>query len=268
MFFLQSLFFSAYSQTNFLEKQMNSLIEAESNFANNALSKNIKTAFEEVLSSESIVFRPYPINGRWAYRIDTRPDTAYLFWRPEIISISHGGDFGYSTGPWYAKRSKQFGEVKGFGNFVTIWEKDKSGKWKVLLDKGVNYSKVGERKVGLTKVISETKIPTHIEIDSIMSIDSKLFGGKEEIFFNEETLILRHDLWPTPIAKLSLEELAKYTAWTPINGKIAVYGDMAYTYGKYEVTKDDGNAAGHYLRIFKKLNDQQWCIVLDLRTDD
>lgn len=252
-----------------LLKDINSLTEAEQRFANAAVVKNIKTAFKEVLSEESIVFRPHPMNGRYSYRIDSRSDTTYLFWKPELVSISRGGDFGYSTGPWYSKRSKRYGEITGFGNFVTVWQKDKKGTWKVLLDKGVNYSNLGERKVELKKIIPSVSMGSEkIEIDSIMSMDSKRFRGIEKDAFNEETLIFRHFQWPVSSAKFDLTELSNYTSWEPIGGHVAPLGDMAFTYGKYEVTRDEKKVDGYYLRIWKKKDNQSWNIVVDLRTDN
>ena len=268
LFLTTAAFIAQAQNNNRLDRDADALANAEIKFGKTALEKTIKIAFKGVLAEDAVVFRPHPVNALWAYRVDARPDSTYLFWKPELVYVSAGGDFGYSTGPWYAKRSKRFGPVKGFGNFVTIWRKDKNGDWKVVLDKGVNYSKLGERQVSLEKKHAEGNVKRQsIAIDSIMSIDSKLFGGRERAFLTDASLIFRHDLWPDKPGEKNLGDLTAYSAWEPVNGQVSPYGDLAFTYGTYEASRSDVKATGYYLRIWKRDLDK-WLIVVDLRTDN
>jgi len=271
--YVSSLFFSnlIFAQDKNLTKDQNSLVSAENNFAATAVSKNIKTAFMQVLDENAVVFRPQPINGRWAYYIDTRPDSTYLFWKPEFIDISAGGDFGYSTGPWYARRSKNTTEGrKGFGNFVTIWKKDKSGDWKVLLDKGVSYSIAGERKTELAAGEPNIKVMAKaIDIADVMAIDSKAYAGNEFGYYNAKTLLFEHGKWPFRSDNDSLtSEYKNYESWEPLNGSIASFGDMAFTYGRFNGFINGKKQEGYYLRIWKRNEKDEWKIVLDLRTEN
>ncbi|MEO6612400.1 MAG: DUF4440 domain-containing protein [Chitinophagaceae bacterium] len=254
-----------------MTKEQRSLIDAEQSFAATALSQNIKTAFSQVLDETAVVFRPQPINGRWAYYIDARPDSAYLFWKPEFVDVSIGGDFGYSTGPWYARRNKNTTEGrKGFGNFVTIWKKDKSGAWKILLDKGIGYSAAGERQTGLAVLPIDKKIsPMKIDIASIMAIDSKSFAGNELAHYTNSTLLLQNGKWPFHPGNDSLTaEYKDYDSWEPLNGSVAPYGDMAFTYGRFNGFINGKKQEGYYLRIWKRNDKAEWNIVLDLRTEN
>lgn len=258
----------AFSQRSKINDEVDALAVAEQNFANEALSHSIKKAFMNVLMEESIVFRPHPVNGRWAYRIDPRPDSSYLFWKPELVCISQGGDFGYSTGPWYAKKSKNSGPVKGFGNFVTVWKKNEA-QWKVILDKGVNYSALGERKTILVKKLPHamfSKAP--VQIDSVLAMDSKAYGGAELSYCDDETLFFRHFMYPSKMSDFFKSEVKEYTVWEPLNGEVAPYGDMAYSYGKYETLKEGKKMEGYYLRIWTREALTKWTLALDLRTDN
>lgn len=262
---------SAFCQENNLTKDQASLVSAEQNFAAMAVSQNIKIAFMKVLDEKAVVFRPNPINGRWAYYIDTRPDSAYLFWKPEFVDVSAGGDFGYSTGPWYARRSK-FNEEgrKGFGNYVTIWAKDNTGTWHVLLDKGVNYSNIGERKTTLEgATINKSIVLKKIDIADIMALDSKAFGGNESSYYSASSLLFQHRKWPFRLSSDSLiKEYKDYETWEPLNGAVAPYGDMAFTYGKFNGFINGKKQEGYYLRIWKRNEKDEWKIVLDLRTEN
>jgi len=252
-----------------LDKSASELTIAEQQFANDAATNTIKEAFMNVLMEESIVFRPHPMNGRYAYTIDTRPDSAYLFWKPELVSISQGGDFGYSTGPWYAKRGKNSGPIKGFGNFVTIWKKDQHGTWKVILDKGVNYSNLGERKTTLiTKLPTQKVTRANVTLEDILAMDSKAFSGNELPMCTEESLFFRHFRYPEKLTDDLKKEIKTYTAWSPINGGLAPYGDMAFSYGTYLALKDGEKLDGYYLRIWTRDTKDHWTIAIDLRTDN
>ena len=263
------LFISARVCAQDLEQFAQELAEAEKKFASDAVNRTIKKAFLSVLADEAVVFRPHPVNGRWAYLIDSRPDSTYLFWQPELVHLSAGGDFGYSTGPWYSKRSKRFGPVKGFGNFVTIWKKDDRGNWKVLLDKGVNYTQAGERKISLEKRVSALSAkPEKNGIEDLLQLDSQSFGGNEFSVLDESALMLRHGRWPSRMDDFYRTELKSYSSWEPINGSVAPFGDMAYSYGTYQSKHDGQNQQGYYLRIWQFGRTGVWKIILDLRTEN
>lgn len=264
------LIISAQAQQSGMSAAQASLVSAERQFASTALAKNIKTAFMQVLDENAVVFRPHPVNGRWAYATDARPDSAYLFWQPEFVDVSMGGDFGYSTGPWYARRSKNTMEGRrGFGNFVTIWRKDKKGAWKVVLDKGIGYSQAGERSILLSMNEANPVNKKSIDISEIIILDSKSFAGKEVPLFAKTALLLENGKWPfRPGPDSVSSRYAGYESWEPINGAVASYGDMAYTYGKFTGMINTKKQEGYYLRIWKRDQLDIWHIVLDLRTEN
>ncbi len=60
-----------------------------------------------------------------------------LKWKPVKAEISNDGTLGYTYGNWeFASKDKRGKEDILYGNYVTIWKKQKDGKWKYVLDGG------------------------------------------------------------------------------------------------------------------------------------
>lgn len=61
------------------------------------------------------------------------PQPFTLEWYPLKVEVSKSADLGYTFGNWTFTNPK--GE-KSFGNYLTVWKKQKDGTWKFLLDGG------------------------------------------------------------------------------------------------------------------------------------
>lgn len=59
-------------------------------------------------------------------------DTKDISWEPFRAEASSSGDFGYSFGNWKYK----IGDSTIYGNYYTIWKKQKDGSWKFVVDGG------------------------------------------------------------------------------------------------------------------------------------
>jgi len=60
-----------------------------------------------------------------------------LEWEPVTAQLSKGGNLGYTWGRWTRKRKQADGSVKTTtGDYMTVWEKQKDGSWKVVFDTG------------------------------------------------------------------------------------------------------------------------------------
>ena len=55
-------------------------------------------------------------------------------WHPVMASASASGDMGYTFGNWKLPS----GDTVYYGNYATIWIKDKDGHWKFVYDGGNN----------------------------------------------------------------------------------------------------------------------------------
>ncbi len=65
--------------------------------------------------------------------------TARLSWEPGYADIAASGDLGYTTGPWEIRRTPSEAP-SGCGHYVTVWRKQRDGKWKVAIDIGINHA--------------------------------------------------------------------------------------------------------------------------------
>lgn len=76
----------------------------------------------------------YPVIGKKEFEEkignDLGPKT--LTWEPVNAEVANSGELGYTWGNWKFVRS----DTIYYGNYFTIWKKQKNGKWKVALDGG------------------------------------------------------------------------------------------------------------------------------------
>ena len=60
-----------------------------------------------------------------------------LTWAPVGADISASGDLGYTYGTYeFHSKDKDGKPVVDYGNYTSIWKKQKDGSWKVVLDMG------------------------------------------------------------------------------------------------------------------------------------
>src|SRR5881227_1536257 len=113
------------------------LVEMEHAFAKVAATKGTRYAFLEFLSDDGIIFQPGPVNGKkfWSERPSRK---GLLSWEPIFADVSRAGDLGYTTGPWEFKEKSLEDQPVAFGNYVTIWQRQADGVWKVALDLGTS----------------------------------------------------------------------------------------------------------------------------------
>ncbi len=62
----------------------------------------------------------------------TNPGVKEITWKPLKVQASSTGDMGYSFGYW----QYQTNDTITYGNYCTIWHKQKDGKWKFVYDGG------------------------------------------------------------------------------------------------------------------------------------
>jgi len=62
-----------------------------------------------------------------------------LRWQPDFADVAKSGDLGYTLGKsqrsWTDKEGKA---MESEGRYITIWKRQKDGRWKIVMDGGVN----------------------------------------------------------------------------------------------------------------------------------
>lgn len=125
-------------QKNNLPKQKSTeeIIKADEAFSDLSKKEGMKRAFIEYIDNEGILLRPGhpPIAGANAIDFLSQVnDSGYtLTWSPAGAGIAGSEDMGYSYGIY--KLELQDTTLRG--TYVSVWKKQKDGKWKFVLDSG------------------------------------------------------------------------------------------------------------------------------------
>lgn len=116
--------------------------QADIDFSNLSKEKGMNFAFLEYAADDGVMLRPYsyPIIGKekLSKELFTGDDKGFtLTWTPLYGDIAQSGELGYTYGTWEMTIIKDDGgeEIRK-GTYVSIWKKDKAGKWKFVLDTG------------------------------------------------------------------------------------------------------------------------------------
>jgi ketosteroid isomerase-like protein len=116
---------------------LSALVEAERTFAEAAAEYGIRDGFLQFLANDSVIFDPAPTNGKKLYAAYDDKGKR-LIWQPIFAAISRAGDLGLTTGPWEFKKVGNGDTPVAFGQFVSIWKKQRDNSWKVAVDLGID----------------------------------------------------------------------------------------------------------------------------------
>jgi len=260
-FLFFSLFFGRINSR--AQKGIDGLINAEKNFAAYSVVHGIKDAFLKFADSTGIVFdQEFPVNAIeiWNKR---QNGSARLDWQPEYAEIARSNDFGYTTGPYTVTQNDS---VLARGEYVTIWQINKDGEWKFLLDLGVNNTpKLLE--IGLTKISAE-KIQGNVSDDMLKAEQDFIASFKidrnkaYEKYLSAKSILKRNNRYSETNKKAQrkiIDDDPLDSEFRAIGSGIASSGDIGYVYGTVVV----GVKQFGYQRIWRHEKDG-WKIALEV----
>jgi ketosteroid isomerase-like protein len=257
-----------------------SLVNAEKVFAQTSKDKSTKEAFSTCMSDSGLIFKPGPILGRKFWQ-NAEQGTDLLSWEPVFAAISSSGDLGYTTGPWEFRAKRNDPDPVARGYYVSIWKKEKD-EWKVALDIGINYPLSLQRKEPpdfSSSPSSIAKAPDEkIAKNALLDKEQKFINEQNKkgwsaypVFITNGARIYRPGSFPFIAAGQRgqlFSETDKTFSYELTGASVASSGDLGYVYGKavLAITTDGSmkKLNGNYLRIWKKDEENNWKIVLDL----
>lgn len=255
------LFVHVFSQNKGLEK----LVETENLFAKTAGLNGQNAAFLEFLANDGIIFRPDAKNGKEFFR--NSPEISdFLSWQTVFADISANNAIGYTTGDW------QFSTKKGenpsaFGQFVSIWQKQQNGEFKVVLDIRISHEKPKSVEAKWTFPASSNESPT--KFSAFLTAESvydrsqfvSMFENIYKKHFADDVRVLREGKLPIIGKKNALSVLKKEVSLKHFPKLKLGFGiqDLAYTFGTYDSPNDKGN----FVEIWK-FRKGKWQIVLNI----
>jgi ketosteroid isomerase-like protein len=262
-----------------IRPEVESIAQAERDFAQVSVDQNIRAAFLTNFDDETLAFQkgePLPGRRDWLAR---EPNDAYLFWWPVFADVASSGDFGYTTGPAVFGGTQSEKKPTGGMYYASVWKK-KRGKWTVVADLGTGIYDPAENMKDFTtsqNVLKKTKkkIDTQAEQSALLTLDKKYANDLSEAkasfqtqMLSQEARIHRPGRKPitTPTEVVGLQEKGKFT-FEQVGGEIATSADMGFTYGRVKVMviRDEKETLIPlcYMRVWKK-EGGTWKVVLDV----
>lgn len=253
-----------------------SMREAERNFAKESLMYGRNAAFGRNFAEQSVMFTGKWITNGKQYSLERSMVPVVLKWEPEYMDISASRDFGISTGPWEVQEYRPGTTPLATGYFLTVWKREASGTWKVILDGGsttpplknpkhsFQFIEGADKPVNNPPVLNSAQLSSellevekqalalHLTYKSILSKDARIQLNGHLPSVNSDTI----NTW--------ISHFDKKLIWNTSGSGAASSGDMGYTYGMLEVQGDSKPVKGHYVNIWKKKPDGSWKIIIQM----
>jgi ketosteroid isomerase-like protein len=125
------------------DKAVADLKQTEINFSNASVQKGMGMAFVEYADTNVVKLNDgnFPVIGKAElskiYSKDKSHFPFTLQWKPEKAEVATSGDIGYTYGNWEMKaKTLQGKDTTYYGNYITVWKKQKNGSWKFVIDGG------------------------------------------------------------------------------------------------------------------------------------
>jgi ketosteroid isomerase-like protein len=265
-------------------RPLQTLIDTERAFSRLSEEKGIREAFLFYLADDSVVFMPRPVPGRKVYEGVPADSPTLLTWEPAYAEVSPAGDLGYTTGPYQAKNRNNSAAPLRFGHYVSIWQKQPTGLWKVVLDIGIHHPQPGFKplevmtKKDLRRPRRLVRVDKFRELNFLLKIESE-FSAKAAAegilsaylaYADDDIRTYRDGTLPsagTDALRREYSAAAGSQTWAPVDGDVSRYGALGFIFGTAESKSGNpGNppAVLTYLRIWRKNPEGFWKIALDL----
>jgi ketosteroid isomerase-like protein len=246
-------------------KDLQKLVDTENSFAKYADDNGVDKAFKAFLAPDGIVFKPNATNGLEFYK-NKISSNEVLSWQPKFADISMNYGIGYTTGDWqYSKEKSE--SPSSFGQYVSIWQKQQNGEYRVILDIGISHEKPKtldmQVKFGETGSEKPTRFASFISDESVYD-RSQFVSMYDNIYknhFADDVRVLRDGKLPIIGKKNALNILKKDVSLKHFPKLRFSFGiaDFAYGFGTYESPTENGN----FVQIWK-YRKGKWQIILDV----
>ncbi|PRD52787.1 DUF4440 domain-containing protein [Sphingobacterium gobiense] len=267
-------FVDAHAQ---LPDKVGSLITADRTAANMAKRETPHKAFMSIVDKESILYVPSPVNA--LNYLNNRPNIPdVMFWEPNFALVSKSLDWGITSGPM---EFQKVGAIKRYGQYLTVWRRDRKGNWKVHIRAEVeNFGKGPKSDLvyyepddsWYLKHRSKVRLQQREEVVTQSDeLFSTILKANNETAFNE---FLADDVryyypWAAEIEGkknvLAFLKKKRIEITTDPSGVGRAYsGEYAYTSGTATVRSKEKVAKFNYIRVWQLKNDYQWRVIMEM----
>jgi len=272
---------------------LNEMVETERAFAALGAEKGVRESFFEFFGEEGISFNPHPQRFREFARANPLPDPApprefKLEWWPVYGDVAESGDLGYNTGPTLFTDMTPKNRPSGHGYFFSVWKKQPDGTWRVAVDMGADspgldpahqdrlrYQRAPqEPSKGIPPKDAAQGRSEVLELESRFreTLAREGVRGGYLAVVGDHARVHRVTNFPI-LGKKAIGEFfanRKLTLvdWEGIDGSVAASGELAYSYGRYEVKHEEATGErtekGYFTHVWKRDGNGEWKLVADV----
>ena len=250
---------------------------AEIAFARQSVEQGLNTAFAANFADDAVDFAPFPREEARQYYVGQPNPPVVLDWYPAWTLAAASGDFGVSTGPF--ELSDPSGEQPSrHGHYISIWRKQATGEWQVMLDGGVFHPRpeaeiaplrpldMPARQLVAQPAWQGTSAGELVEEDRAFSKHAaEGLACAFAAVADDEVRFYRNGHVPlsgkTSVIEF-LERSNEARSWEPHGAAIAGSGDLGFTYGSSSVRRDGKFEQGAYLRVWQR-SSSGWKVIVD-----
>jgi ketosteroid isomerase-like protein len=112
------------------------VLNSDASFAQASIKTGLVSAYE-MYGSDYIRFmrrQHFPVMGKDSTLAAVKTLDGAMTWRVIEADIARSADLGYSYGRYEWKNNPTDDKATESGNYVKLWKKEESGKWKIVLD--------------------------------------------------------------------------------------------------------------------------------------
>jgi ketosteroid isomerase-like protein len=254
------------------------IVDLESRFAEASRVRGARAAFLEFLAEDAIVLQPGPVWGRAAWESQQDfPGT--LEWVPDRAALAASRDLGFATGRWVLTPRDPEGRVVE-GRYLTVWKHVPEG-WRVVFDGGFGRLPAGSpHSLDVAADVAPggcepgpAVLPGELQV-----LDLALSGSGESGPPHVRRLLDRAAagftvFLPPHVEGLraprevdaALSQLPGTTQLWPMGARIAVSGDLGFSYG-LSAPSADTSADSTYANVWCRSSATGWRLLLQMRT--
>ena len=258
--------------------KVGSLLMADRTAARLSETSGPYAALLSVVDKNTTFFTPAPTDAL-AY-LNNRPNIPdVMTWRPTFAAIAKSMELGVTTGTLSFQR---VGAIKRYGEYLTVWRRDRKGNWKIDLRAQIEHTG-GNEEPDLDYVEPDNSDYTRFRTKE------RIAQRKEIVMSNDQLLstVLKTDA-AIAYGEFMAEDARLYFPWhTPIIGKSAILdfvkeqdlavqatslvasrsdsGELAYSYGEAAVITGTSDIQKcRYVRIWQLQPDFQWRVIIEM----
>ncbi|MBD1434073.1 nuclear transport factor 2 family protein [Sphingobacterium sp. DN00404] len=260
-----------------LPGKVGSLISADRTAANIAKRENPHKALTSIVDKESTLYVPSPVNA--INYLNNRPNIPdVMSWEPNFALVSKSFDWGVTSGPM---EFQKVGAIKRYGQYLTVWRRDRKGNWKVHIRAEVeNFGKGSKSDLVFYEPDDSWYLKHRSKVrlqqrEEVVTQSDELFStilkANNEAAFNE---FLADDVryyypWEAEIEGkknvLAFLKKKRIEITTDPSGVGRAYsGEYAYTSGTATVRSKEKVVNFNYIRIWQLKDDYQWRVIIEM----